>query len=451
MKMKKLISLLLATLMIATVFTGCSSNDKQQSSGKGDTSKSDTSDTTDTDKDEVVTITYWGWDSNWYQPLFDAYMEVNKNVKIEATDVAYSDLFPKVQQAVASGSELPTMIPMNATLVESFKQLEILEDLTKDPYNANPEEWVDYIVKRNTTSDGAMIGLAQNVTPSGIAYKRDLAKKYFGTDDPAELKAMFSSYDEFTAKGAEVYEKSGGEDFLFHSGGAVAEWLYFADQTEVEENGTINFTDKMGFVMETLTKLRDANAVDTFQNGTPQANATYADDNHIFYPCPDWAVTYYIKANDPEGSGNWGIFEPGTGGFSVGGTSVGITKDATDAQRKAAYDFLVWAFTSEEGANVNYSEAGYITPYKEFCYDEAFIKNEDPFFAGQDTGKLFYSEILPNVTIPNTSVWDQTIVDIRDLLANAVMNDPNMTAEDAVKEGLKECGNRITDDSLTIK
>ncbi len=443
--MKKLISLFLAVLMMTSLLAGCSSKSDPQNSGTDDSGK------TDTTKEEVVTVTYWGWDSNWYQPLFDAYTAVNPNVKFEPTDVAYSDLFPKVQQAVASGSELPTLIPMNSTLVESFKQLEILEDLTKDPYNANTEDWVDYVVKRNTTADGGMIGLGQNVTPSGIAYKRDLALKYFGTDDPAELKAMFSSYDAFAEKGAEVNEKSGGKDYLFHSGGAVAEWLYFADQTEVEENGTINFSDKMGFVMETLTKFRDANAVDTFQNGTPQANATYADDSHIFYPCPDWAITYYIKGNDPEGAGNWGIFEPGTGAYSAGGTSVGITKDATDAQKKAAYDFLAWALATKEGASVNYSKAGYITPYKEFAYDDTFTKNEDPFFAGQDTGKLFYSEILPNVSIPNTSVWDQTIVDIRDLLANAIMNDSEMTAEDAVSEGLKECENRITDDSLVIK
>ena len=443
MKIKKISSLLLATAMLVTVFSGCSK--------KESTSPDNAPATSGAEAEDTVTLTYWGWDSNWYQPLLDAYMEGHKNVKIEATDVAYSDLFPKVQQAVASGSELPTMIPMNSTLVESFKQLGIFEDLTKDPYHADPEEWVDYIVKRNTTSDGAMIGLAQNVTPSGIAYKRDLAKKYFGTDDPDELKAMFATYDDFAAKGSEVYEKSDGKDYLFHSGGAVAEWLYFADQTEVQENNTINFSEKMGFVIDTLVKFRDVKAVDTFQNGTPQGNATYADENHIFYPCPDWAVTYYIKANDPEGSGNWGIFEPGTGGYSAGGTSVGITKDATDAQKAAAYDFLVWAFTSEEGAKINYSEAGYITPYKKYCYDESFISNEDAFFGGQDTGKLFYSQILPNVQIPNTSVWDQTIVDIRDLLATAVMNDFNMTADDAIAEGLKECTNRITDESLTIK
>lgn len=400
-----------------------------------------------------VVVTYWGWDSNWYKPLFDAYMQAHPdtNIRFEPTDVAYSDLFPKVQQALASGSELPTLVPMNSTLVDSFKQLNICEDLTQAPYNADPSEWVDYIVMRNTTSDGAMIGLGENVTPAAIAYKRDLAIKFFGTDDPDELSKMFSTYEDFCTKGAEVYEKSNGEACLFHSGGAVAEWLYFADHTEIQVGNVINFSEKMGFVMDTLCAMRDAHAVDTYENGTPQANATYADDAHIFYPCPDWAITYYIKSNDPDGAGNWGVFMPGTGPYSAGGTSVGITKQATDEQKAAAWEFLTWTLATKEGATANYQYAGYITTFKEFAYDAEFVKNEDPYFAGQDTGKLFYLEILPKVTIPNTSVWDQTVVDIRDLLALAVMADDSLTAESAVEQGLEECYNRITDMSLEIK
>jgi multiple sugar transport system substrate-binding protein len=430
MNANRFISLVCVLTLLATLFTGVAAA-----------------------ADDKVTVTYWGWDSNWYKPMFEAYSAAHpdSNIVFEPTDVAYSDLFPKVQQALASGSELPTLVPMNSTLMDSFKQLDICEDLLSAPYGAKADEWVDYVVSRNMTSDGKMIGLGENVTPAGLAYKRDLAKEYFGTDDPAELSKMFATYDDFSKIGAQVYEKSSGKVHLFHSGGAVAEWLYFSDQTEIQEGTTINFSAKMGFVMKTLCAMRDANAVDTFENGTPQANATYADDAHIMYPCPDWAITYYIKGNDPNGAGNWGVFLPGTGACSMGGTSIGITKQSTDAQKKAAWDFLTWALTTPDGAKANYSKAGYVTPYKTFCYDASFVKNEDPYFAGEDTGKLFYLDILPNVKIPKTSLWDQTVVDIRDLLALAVMADPKMTSDDAVKQGLEECANRITDTSLTIK
>lgn len=441
--MKKVISVLLILAMTLTMFTACGSD------SKGTEEKKETTDSES--KDDVTTITYWGWDSNFTDPTFSAFMKEHPEIKIEATDVGYSDLFPKVQQALASGSELPTMVPMNNTLAESFKQLDMMEDLSGEPYNAKPEEWVNYVVKRNTTDDGQMIGLGENVTPSGIAYKRDLDKKYFGTDDPNELAAMFETYDDYIEKGKEVNEKSGGKDFLFHSGGAVGEWLYFADQTEVQIGNEVNFTEKMTNVLDVLCRMRDNKVVDTYENGTPQANATYADENHIFYPCPDWAITYYIKANDPDGSGNWGIMKPPGGGYSAGGTSIGISSDATDEQKEAAWKFIQWVLTSDEGVKVNKEEAGYITTYKKYCEDESFTTNEDEYFGGQDTGKLFYSEILPNCKIPETSVYDQTIVDIRDLLATAIMADDSLTVDDAIKQGLEECENRITESDITIK
>ena len=71
--------------------------------------------------DEVTTITYWGWDTNWYEPMFAAFEESHPNIKIEATNVAYSDYFTKIQQAIASGSELPTMVQQSCTLIENYK------------------------------------------------------------------------------------------------------------------------------------------------------------------------------------------------------------------------------------------------------------------------------------------------------------------------------------------
>lgn len=176
-------------------------------------------------------------------------------------------------------------------------------------YGLDTSKYNPALIEAATDDEGKVIGLFENVCPAGIVYKRDLAKEYFGTDDPEELAEMFSSYDAYVEKGREVAEKSDGEVFLFHSGQAVAEWLYFASDITNVTDDTINMTEKMTDVMGKLVELRDAGAVDSYQNGTAEANATYADDKHIFYPCPDWALTYYIESNDPEGSGNWGLIK----------------------------------------------------------------------------------------------------------------------------------------------
>ena len=84
-------------------------------------------------------------DTNWYEPMFAAFEESHPNIKIEATNVAYSDYFTKIQQAIASGSELPTMVQQSCTLIENYKQLGVFEDLTQEPYNIDPDSFFDSV------------------------------------------------------------------------------------------------------------------------------------------------------------------------------------------------------------------------------------------------------------------------------------------------------------------
>lgn len=400
------------------------------------------------ESEEPVTLTYWGWDSNYYQPLIEAYMESHPNVKIEATATEWGDMLTKAQQALASGSELPTIIPMDITLIGNWKKMGITENLLD--YGLDTSKYNPALIEAATDEDGKVIGLFENVCPAGIAYKRDLAKEYFGTDDPAELAEMFSSYDAYVEKGKEVAEKSDGEVFLFHSGQAVAEWLYFASDIANVTDDTINMTEKMTDVMGKLVELRDVGAVDSYQNGTAEANATYADDNHIFYPCPDWALTYYIESNDPEGSGNWGLIKAPVG-YSHGGTAMGISSSATEEQKEAAYDFITWAISSEEGATVAKDKAGYITQDTTIATDEFCKRSDEDFFGGQDISSLYYKDIASSISIAAPSVFDNDIVSVRNDVAQQLMNDKEMTVDDAVKAAVEELGQLVTDETVTIK
>lgn len=400
------------------------------------------------ESEEPVTLTYWGWDSNYYQPVIDAYMESHPNVKIEATATEWGDMLTKAQQALASGSELPTIIPMDITLIGNWKKMGVTENLLD--YGLDTSKYNPALIEAATDENGKVIGLFENVCPAGIAYKRDLAKEYFGTDDPDELAEMFSSYEAYVEKGKEVAEKSNGEVFMFHSGQAVAEWLYFASDIANVTDDTINMTDKMTDVMGKLVELRDAGAVDSYQNGTAEANATYADDKHIFYPCPDWALTYYIESNDPEGSGNWGLIKAPVG-YSHGGTAMGISSSATEEQKEAAYDFITWAISSEEGAAVAKDKAGYITQDTTIATDEFCKRSDEEFFGGQDISSLYYKDIASSISIATPSVFDNDIVSVRNDVAQQLMNDKDMTLDDAVQAAVEELGQLVTDETVTIK
>lgn len=399
---------------------------------------------------DPVTITYWGWDiSNFAQPQMDAYKKLHPNVTFEPTAVEWGDMLTKTQQALASGSELPVIIPMDVSLIGSWESMNIFDDLKS--YGLDTSVYNQALIKAATDPSGKLIGLFEGTCPSGIAYKRDLAKQYFGTDDPAEIQKMFSSYDNYVEKGKEVAQKSNGKVHLFHSGQAVAEWLYFASDIPNADGKTINITDKMKDVMGKLIELRDAGAVDTYQNGTPEANATYADDSHIFYPCPDWAITYYIKANDPKGSGNWGLIKAPSG-YQHGGTAMGITSSATKEQKAVAYDFIKWCVSSKEGATVMKDNAGYITHDSKILADKSFAKRSDEaFFAGEDISTLLYTDIAAQIKIPTPSPYDNDVINTRNDIAQQVMNDKKMTLDQAISAAKDELTSIVTDTGVTIK
>lgn len=451
---KKLLCVLLAASMAVAALAGCgSSPDDGATAPAAEGSETPAEESTEAPAAEAsgdaVTITYWGWDANFYDPMFAAYKEAHPDVNVNFEPVAteWGDMLTKAQQALASNSDLPVLVPMDNALIENWKKMDIMEDLTT--LGLNPDDYSEIYVKKATTSDGRVIGVFENVCPSGIAYKRDMAEQYFGTSDPSELYEIFSSYNAYVEKAADVVADG---KYMFHSGQAVAEWLYWASEVPTQTDNTINYTEKMTDVFSKLIAMRDAGAIDTYQNGTPEGNATYAARDHIFYPCPDWSITYYIKGNDPNGSGNWGIMKAPVS-YSHGGTAIGITKASSDEQKAIAYDFIVWATSDAEGAAKNRDTAGYITPYKEFLNDTAFTRRgeDEEFFGGEDVGALYYQDIMQAMKVADSSTWENEVVSVRNDVAQQIMDDSSMTLEKALANGMDELSQLVTDSEITIK
>lgn len=396
---KKVLSVLLVASMAAALLAGCGSGTEEtepaapaaeESEAPAQEAPAEEAEAPAEASGEDVTITYWGWDSNFYEPMFAAYTEAHPNVHFEPVATEWGDMLTKAQQALASNSELPVLVPMDNALIENWKKMDIMEDLTT--LGLNPDEYSDIYVKKATTADGK---------------------------------------------------------FMFHSGQAVAEWLYWASEVPTQTDNTINYTEKMTDVFTKLIALRDAGAIDTYQNGTPEGNATYAARDHIFYPCPDWSITYYIKGNDPDGSGNWGIMKAPVS-YSHGGTSIGITKASTDEQKAVAWDFIKWATSDKDGATTMRDQAGYITPYKALLNDSAFTARpaDEEFFGGEDVGALYYQDIMQAMKVADSSTWENEVVSVRNDVSQQIMDDPGMTLDQALANGMEELKQLVTDSEI---
>jgi multiple sugar transport system substrate-binding protein len=319
--------------------------------------------------------------------------------------------------------------------------MDIWEDLGQAPYNIKKDIFFESTVGLMQNSKGQIIAIDQTLCPSGMAYKKELAKQYFGTDDRTALEAMFKSLDDVVSKGAEVAQASGGKVFMFSSPWFVLTWLSYASPVKlVGDDGSINFSGKMRMGLDFLIKLRDAGAIDVLDAWSPQDNASYAGDNHIFYVLPNWGVQYMIKANDPNGAGRWGLMLPPGGAFSWGGTVQGIYKDSR--HKNEVWEYLNWFSFTKEGTEVVKRGTDYFTPVKEFYNDPAYVSNMDPFF-GMDTGNYFYVDLMPKVVPPTFSLYDNYLGQVSNALATYVMGDRSVTLEQAIAKGIEEMKSRV--------
>ena len=272
------------------------------------------------------TLVQWGWDEAVAEAMKTKFNKVYPNVKFEYT--AVQDYLTKVQTTVASGGELPDILWAEMGSRGKMFDMDIWENLEAEPYNLDRSILLDYIIPLESNAAGQIIAIDNSISPAAMAYKRDLAKEYFGTDDPKALSEILSDWNTFIEKGKEVLQKSGGKVFMLPSIGDAFQILDGQSSTPTMDGDSINITGRIKGTLDIIEQMRDAGILNKMDMWSPAWNASFADKNNIFFACANWSPQYQIKANDTNGEGNWGIMIPPEGPFSWGGTAFGISKQS---------------------------------------------------------------------------------------------------------------------------
>ena len=136
-------------------------------------------------------ITIWCWDTSDNGKKMNAGFTEATGIKVNMVAVESKDMTQKLQTTLASGGEMPDVAWLEATYRGKLLSLDIWENITKDPYNFDTSQVLDYLIPLETSESGQYVG-PEYPSVVGMAYKRELAKEYLGTDDPQELEAMLS-------------------------------------------------------------------------------------------------------------------------------------------------------------------------------------------------------------------------------------------------------------------
>ncbi len=343
--------------------------------------------------------------------MVEYYKADRPGVEIEYS-LTPTDQFPnKLDPVLASGTGAPDVFALEDAFVRKYIESGLLLDLT-DVYNEVKDKVMAYPVEVGSY-EGKVYGMSWQAAPGAYFYRRSLAKKYLGTDDPAEVQKYFANWDKFLETAELLKTSSDGNCYIVSGTGDLYKPFNAAREKPWVVDGKLYIDPQLITYMELSKTFRDKGyegRVGQWSEGwfagmkgdlrDEQGNA-----KEVFgYLLPTWGLHYTLKPNAPDTTGDWGMIE-GPSAWRWGGTWVGAYKDTKSPE--LAKDFIKYVATDdvflEKWANATgdvVSNINVVNKIKD-TYSDAFLNGQNHY--------TVFAELAKNVDGKLTQGTDQVI------------------------------------------
>ncbi len=264
-----------------------------------------------------------------------------------------TDQFPnKLDPVLASGQGAPDVFALEAAFVRKYVESGLLLDIT-DIANEARSKSLAYPIEVGTFN-GKVYGMSWQACPGAMFYRRSLAKKYLGTDDPAEVQKAVANLDKFVETAGVLKDKSKGKCVIVSSTGDLNNVFLGARKNPWVVGGKLNIDPAMVQYMDMSKLLKDKGyegragqwSEGWFAGMKGSLKDEKGNDVEVFsYLLPTWGLHYVLKTNAPDTAGDWAMV-PGPAPYRWGGTWVGAYKGTKNVA--AAKDFIKYV-TSDDG------------------------------------------------------------------------------------------------------
>ncbi|OZM58064.1 sugar ABC transporter substrate-binding protein [Lottiidibacillus patelloidae] len=431
--MKKFLSLFLTLTLLVGVFAGCSSDEGSS--------------------DDILRV--WSFTDELQEPI--TIFEERHGVTVEFTIIPTADYPTKLKPVLESGVGAPDVFTGEIAFLKQWTERNYWENLSAAPYNADElaGDFVPYVFDLGKDADGNVKALSWQTTPGGVFYRRSIAKDVLGTDDPAKVGQMMSSWDGLF----EVGEKLKQDGYrLFPDEGALRWFAKGEDpQPWVNENNELIMTQSKLDYFDNAKKLRQKdytafapewspswfaamNGPIAYNGGWEEVNEEADDKTEVFaYALPTWGLHHVLKANAEDTAGDWALTSGPTPYF-WGGTWVGIYSGSE--KKDLAWEFVKMMTHDEEFLTDWALKTGDVLSYLPVTNK---IKDDfsDEFLSGQNNYTFFLEEakkIEPGIV----TKYDQQL---DTLFGGKILEyvEGKLTKEEALEEFYKAVKNAYPD------
>lgn len=358
----------------------------------------------ETNTDLSGTLEVWGCTTD-PQYQIEAFEKAYPNVTVNYTMIG-TDYDTKMQTIVDNRTEGPDVFYADVKTVKNYIESDAWETLTDDPYNIDVSDSEDYTVKLGSDSDGNVKALSYQATPGGFWYKRDLAKKYLGTDDPDEISEMLSTTEGMLDVAEKLKEGSNGETHMFASYKDLWQFANYGMRSVAWVDGNkFQMDDYIPEFFDLAKTVRDNDYDAKIDTWSEAWYASCADDSVFGYAEPTWGLQYVIQTGAPDSEGNWGIASMPAAYFN-GGSYLGVYQESQN--KELAAEYVKFVCTNKDFLTQYANDKGDYTSLKSVNKEIADSGYEESWCAGQNTFK-FFSDQMDKINTDIVTKYDDTI------------------------------------------
>ena len=312
-KSNVILSTLAAAAMILSV-TSC---------GKGGSSKA-----------EEKKLVVWSF-TDELQTMVEKYFQAdNPDIQVEYS-LTPTDQFPnKLDPVLASGNGAPDVFALEDAFVRKYIEQgdKLLLDIT-DEYNAIKGKMIAYPAETGTYN-GRVYGVSWQACPGAMFYRRSIAQKYLGTDDPAEVQKAVANWDAFLETGRKMRDASNGKCVILSTTGDLFKPFQGARKGPWIQGGKLAVDPAMVEYMKMCRLMKDEGlegrvgqwSEGWFAGMKGELKNEAGEAIEVFsYLLPTWGLHYVLKPNAANTAGDWAMCA-GPAPYRWGGTWVAAYK-----------------------------------------------------------------------------------------------------------------------------
>lgn len=375
--------------------------------------------------DDPVVLEVWarGDEIKSFVPGFEA---ANPGIKVNVTVIPDAEMTPKLITVFASGKGVPDLFMQEANYITYLVEEGCFADLNEAPYHIN--DYKDNIWQATldvgTDSNGVVKALTWQTNPGAIIYRRDIAQKYFGTDDPEAITKALDSDEKMLEVAAKM--KADGISFvscfkdIFDGKIAQREYPWVVDGKLVIDDVLIDFLDTAKTI---ITKGYDL-GVDQWAS---EWIAGVESDSLFCYMLPPWGYQYVVKPAADKTKGLWAITCP-TASYVSGGSYLGIYENTP--HKEEAWKFFEYVLLNEDSLYEYAKNSGDFVVLKSVCEKLAESDGEE-VLGGQNPNGIFIEAMNNDFKKLNTP-YDSQLNDV--FVSTIKAYAAGMSKDDAIKQ-----------------